>query len=172
MSYPFSNDKPSSEQGIAESIPFLRRFIANRVNAKQDIDDLVQETILRTLKSTHHRKIDNLVAYAVTTAKTVVFDYWRSNNIEQEEFDEETNAPCNSLEAQQLNSIRLEAVSAIVESMPALRREVFIRRRLEGQSREEIAKELNISLDAVKKHINRALTDLVKKMHNKGWENE
>lgn len=45
--------------------------------------------------------------------------------------------------------------------MSPLRRDVFIRRRLHGESRQLIAKNLGVSEEAVKKHISRAM-DMLK----------
>lgn len=57
---------------------------------------------------------------------------------------------------------RLALFSATLEAMPPLRREVFRRRRLEGQSREEIAEALGLQPEAVKKHISRAMAQLAR----------
>ena len=44
--------------------------------------------------------------------------------------------------------------------MPVQRRRVFEMRRIEGQSRQAIASSLNISAEAVTKHISRAMADI------------
>ena len=171
MSHQTSDDKPLQDS-ITESIPVLRKFIAKKVKANQDVDDLVQETVVRSLKSAGHRSVSNPIAYLFTAAKTVLIDYWQKTNIDIEELTEEHEPGNANLEAGELNRKKLEAIHNVVNAMPALRREVFIRKRLEGQSREEIATALNISIDAVKKHINRALTDLADGMDDSGWGEE
>ena len=49
-------------------------------------------------------------------------------------------------------------------TMPPLRRDVLVRRRLQGQSCAAIARELGLSPKAVEKHITRGLADLHKAM--------
>mgnify|MGYP006168079189 FL=1 len=44
--------------------------------------------------------------------------------------------------------------------MPALRRQVFVLYRVEGKSRSHIATLLQISEEAVSKHVSRALADI------------
>jgi RNA polymerase sigma-70 factor (ECF subfamily) len=44
--------------------------------------------------------------------------------------------------------------------MPPLRRQVFVLLRMEGKSRSDIAALLQISEDAVSKHVSRALADI------------
>ena len=54
--------------------------------------------------------------------------------------------------------------------MPPLRRKVFEMRRIEDKSREEIAQELDLSVEAVKKHINRAMVEVTLCAEKHGWE--
>ena len=55
---------------------------------------------------------------------------------------------------------RLRALKYFLADMPELRRNVLLRRRMKGETRAQIAAALNLSEDAVKKHITRALADL------------
>ena len=162
----------SLEQSLIAQTPKLRGFIAGRVRSAHEIDDVLQETMARTLRSADKHTLVNPIAYAMTVAKTVMFEHWRHGDkaahipISEEEMGMDASS---SLETTQLNRAQLKDLSDIVDAMPSLRREVFIRRRLEGQSREEIAGALGISLDAVKKHINRALVDIAAGMEKRGW---
>ena len=60
------------------------------------------------------------------------------------------------LETQQ----RIELIAQVINAMPVQRRRVFEMRRIEGQSRQAIASSLNISAEAVTKHISRAMADI------------
>ncbi len=155
------SEDQTTQKSIVDSIPIVRKFLSKKVKASQEVDDLVQETIARTIKSVGDRPIGNPAAYAITAAKSVLFDYWKKSNQDQNvELNEEIESAKHCLESNQINLQKLEIIKKLVNDMPALRREVFIRRRLEGQTREEIATEMNLSVDSVKKHINRALADL------------
>lgn len=59
----------------------------------------------------------------------------------------------------------------ILQAMPRLRREVFFRRRFEGQSSKEVAEDLKLSPGAVDAHIARAVLDLhlaIEKLEKRG----
>jgi RNA polymerase sigma-70 factor (ECF subfamily) len=54
----------------------------------------------------------------------------------------------------------VDLLSQALSAMPPLRRQVFVLLRMEGKSRSEIATLLQISEDAVSKHVSRALADI------------
>lgn len=160
------------EKNLLSNQAGLRRFISAKVRDHQAVDDLLQETLLRTLRSADRGKVNNLFAYTVQVAKSVIVDYWRREEREpalpdtgREIADEH---PCPA--ERQSQAQRLDDLSDIIEAMPGLRREVFVRRRLEGQSREEIAEAMGLSVEAVKKHLTRAMTDVGAGMAARGWQ--
>ena len=61
---------------------------------------------------------------------------------------------------------RLARLAAIVEEMPAKMRQAFRLHKLDGLSQGETAREMNISVSAVEKHISAALKTLLKKMED------
>ncbi len=157
------------EKNLVHNRDALRRFISSKVRDRQEVDDLVQETLARTLSSADRNRVKEPFAYAMQVAKTVVIDYWRKERGEPigEDVVEIADEYC-PMEKQSQHQ-RLRDLVGIVEAMPELRREVFIRRRLDGQTREEIASALGMSVEAVKKHITRAMADLAVGMEAKGW---
>jgi RNA polymerase sigma-70 factor (ECF subfamily) len=73
---------------------------------------------------------------------------------------------------QQLERKQLIAlVAGILRTMPRLRREVFIRRRVHGQSAGEVVEALGLSSSAVSHHMARAMVDLhlaIQKIEKRG----
>ncbi|MNP76767.1 RNA polymerase sigma factor [compost metagenome] len=55
---------------------------------------------------------------------------------------------------------QLQLLIALIERMPRLRREVFVRVRLHGQSHREVCEALGLSAKSVELHIARAVFDL------------
>jgi RNA polymerase sigma factor (sigma-70 family) len=155
---------------LMSSIPNLRRFVASKVKNPADRDDIIQESLCRVIKSSQVKDITNPLAYTLMVAKSAIIDHWREeikslpqgvdNADGQSEF---------SVEQKALNQAHLMAIVALVNAMPPLRKKVFFLRRLEGLSREQIARQLNISEASVKKHMTRALMDLTEGLKKAGW---
>jgi len=157
------------EQNLVHNREALRRFISTKVRDHQEVDDLLQETLARTLRSADRNRVTNPFAYAMQVAKTVVVDYWRKERGDPVAEDVVDIADEYCPVEKQSQHQRLKDLVEIVEAMPELRRDVFMRRRLDGQTREEIAAALGMSVEAVKKHITRAMADLAAGMEAKGW---
>ncbi|MEI8650293.1 sigma factor-like helix-turn-helix DNA-binding protein [Paraglaciecola sp. Hal342] len=82
----------------------------------------------------------------------------------------ESQAHHTDIEFEYLNSEKVRIIAQLLEGMPPLRRKVFEMRRIEDKSREEIAQELDLSVEAVKKHINRAMVEVTLCAEKHGWE--
>lgn len=156
----------SLDDELAATLPKLRRFVSSKVDYAQDHDDIVQETMIRALNSSAKKSIQNPLAYVYAVSKTVMIDYWHKRralpqvSLDDENSELETLPAKGSLEQTQIDLEKLENIQQMIENMPRLRREVFALRRLEGKSRQDIAKILGISEESVKKHITRAMADI------------
>lgn len=158
-----SNLNASSEQiDVKNIISHIRKFISRRTSNADDIDDLVQEALLRTLNRNNTSEIENLQAYINQVAKSVMYSDWQKNKSQQnntddiELFTDENSDP----EAQSITEQKLDLVKNALQELPPLRRNVFKLRRIDGLSREEIARQLNMSQESVKKHITRAMIQI------------
>lgn len=152
--------QPSYLQGLLSNIPMLRRYIEVRVGAEQDADDLLQDTLSKTLTASSEKDLDNPIAYAYTVAKTTVADYWKSKSKEPEPLLDDAISQADVPDEILFRQQRLELIGQALEAMPELRRTIFLRRRIDGMSRDEIAKEFGLSVEAVKKHLTRAMVTL------------
>ncbi|MFK4752676.1 RNA polymerase sigma factor [Oceanobacter antarcticus] len=169
-SLPGDDDKGAPyEQQLTQDIPRLRRYIASQVNNPQEVDDLLQDTLLRSLRPTNHERISSPVAYALRVARSVVVDYWRAGKRQPELLESLPEAVGICMEDEHIDRQKLELLSKVVAAMPELRRQVFILRRVEGLSRDQIACQLGLADEAVKKHITRAMMDIAKAMAGAGY---
>ncbi|WP_250459376.1 RNA polymerase sigma factor [Microbulbifer litoralis] len=134
----------------------IQRYVRRHAADPSDAADVYQESITRVLEQARGRRIDNPVAYAIRTARNLMFNRVREETLEEHEPVCTAPSPEDSYSYRQ----RVERLSGALKAMPSLRREVFIRRRIHGESREEIARALNLSREAVKKHMTRALVDI------------
>jgi RNA polymerase sigma-70 factor (ECF subfamily) len=149
--------------GIFQSAEVRRRllaYISRRDRNPSSSEDVLQETLLRLLEQTRKKTIDDPMAYAYRIADTVIFARARQRRRETElgDLDFECTAPRGDqvLEYRQRMALFRDALLA----MTPVRRAVFVKRHLEGKSRGQIAEEMNLSLEGVKKHLLRAMVEL------------
>jgi RNA polymerase sigma factor (sigma-70 family) len=159
----------STDDGF-ERYNALRAFIRGLTNDNAVADDVLQETLLRTSKSAQYSELDNPLAYMITVAKSVLYDHQRKKLPASVDWQtEELEAANDSLENTYHNAQKLAFIETVLSDMSPLRREVFILRRVDGLSRDEIANTLNLSVEAVKKHLTRAMVELTLKLEAAGW---
>lgn len=153
----------SSEQSdVKNVISHIRKFVSRRTSNADDVDDLVQEALLRTLNRNDTSEIENFQAYINQVAKSVMYSDWQKNKNQPNSADdiELFIADNSDPEAHSITEQKLELVKNALQELPPLRRKVFKLRRINGLSREEISLQLNMSQESVKKHITRAMIQI------------
>lgn len=148
-----------TQQLLQDVSPRLKRVLQFWVSRQEDRADIYQETIATMLSRPEPERIQNPIAYALTVAKHLVFRLGHKSEVPLEA-EHDLPDPQTDLELQLVKQQQQQALQQALAALPPLRREVLIRRRLKQQSREQIAQELGISEEAVKKHISRALAQL------------
>ncbi len=147
----------------------LARFFHRHVRDAGEIDDLVQEVFLRMVRRGHCDQLEHLDGYIFQTAASVLQDRGRrrkSRLIDQHiPFEPELHAgtefaPDRSLMARE----GLKAAGLILLELPEQTRRIFVLRRLEELSYQEIALRMGLSVSAVEKHMLRAVRHLVSRM--------
>lgn len=142
----------------------LRRFIGRSVRNGADADDIYQETLMRMLERSRQGAIAQPVPYAMQVARNLIIDRAAPPVLPIETVAEVLPCPAPLADQRLDEQERLRLFREVLAAMPPLRREVFVRRRLHGQSRERIARDLGLEVNAVKKHISRALAQLTRAM--------
>jgi RNA polymerase sigma-70 factor (ECF subfamily) len=148
----------------------LRRYVGGQLGHADGSDDIVQETYLRLYDYRRTRPIANVGAFCFAVARNLVRDHFRRSR----------NAPCAGpideaiacpqpmadevLDYCQRVAILVDAMKA----MPPLRREVLLRRQLDGIPAATIATDLGLSRAAVDKHCTRALAHLRAALERRG----
>ncbi|WP_206244533.1 RNA polymerase sigma factor [Novosphingobium terrae] len=145
---------------LAQTLGRLRAYVRAHVGDAADAEDIVQESLERTLRRAHETDIARPDFFAISVARNLMVDRHRRQPAFNCELED--TLPCSApLPDQQLSDReRLARFHAALEAMTPLRRDIFIRRRIDGQSREDIARALNMQSEAVKKHITRAMAQL------------
>jgi RNA polymerase sigma-70 factor (ECF subfamily) len=150
--------------------PALRRFIEGRLRDRADSEDIVQETYLRLYDYRRTRTVADVGAFCFAVARNLIADHLRRRHAHPTTAEPSEEIVCPAPRADEILAYRerVEVLRQALRAMPAMRREVFLRRRLDEQSVETISAALDISRWAVEKHVSRALVDLRRALERRG----
>lgn len=145
----------------------LRPYVARHVQ-RDDIEDVLQETLLRLHQRQSDISVQNESAYAFQTVRSVLADRWRRATVRHRDAHtelEESYHPVDTVTPEQVMSGRetMERFVQALEEMPARTRDIFVLQRFDDMSYSEIADHCGISLSAVGKHMVKALRFLAQK---------
>lgn len=152
----------------------LLRYVGRRVDDAALREDIVQEAITRMLayRSKPGITVANIAALLRRISLDLTRDHFRrSGRVRNVELSDDLVCPQPSIQQRLEQRQLVEIVAGVLNAMPRLRRGVFFRRRIEGQSSKEVAEDLGISPGAVDAHIARAVLDLhraIEKIEKRG----
>ncbi len=162
------NINPALAAQLVRDLPKLKQYVGSKVPSPIDAEDIVQDAICKTLAASENSVIQNPIAYLIQVAKGNIAEHWKQQCVQLIDVAEDIQMTHDTLEQQKLFEQRQTAVLEIMSGMPELRRTIFVRRRLDGWSREKIATEYHISLALVKKHISKAMVTLSVELASRG----
>lgn len=143
----------------ADLLAYVKRHVRDLTLS----EDIVQEAYLRilTFEARPETRITNARALLRRISLNIVRDHFRSAQ-RMPSVELSDTIPCSEPGVdEQLGRRQLIAfIAEVLQKMPHLRREVFIRRRVHGQSAGEVANALGLSPSAVSNHVARAFIDL------------
>ncbi|RXK12152.1 RNA polymerase subunit sigma [Halarcobacter mediterraneus] len=142
------------------------------VGDKERAKDIVQETYSRVLEIKDNRKIKNQRAYLYKVVKHIAVD----ESIEEQKlkstiFQEDITL---SIKTEQPEEIAIkqnqeEIFMQIVNELPQRTKEAFVLFTVDGYTRKEIAKMMDITSNAVEKLIKRATIKIEDELSKKGF---
>lgn len=143
----------------------IQGYIAQRIRPREDARDLTQEVFARFIRSRHADGCDCPKALLYEIARNLIIDRSRRRASRRAElhqpYDDEEIEGIGADPSRVIDSgRRLDAVEAIILSLPSKCREVFVLSRFEGLSYADIAARMDISVAMVQKHISKALLRL------------
>lgn len=153
----------------------LERFLSRSyILDGAEIEDLIQSAFEKFATSPHLLSIENPRAFLYKLVNNLALNHFRHVNVKQRYENEsnhesqESDAPAEvNPENIAQHHQQLEAISDCLLNMPEKRRQIVMMNRFEHLSYAEIGRRLGISEAAVRKHIKRALHDIMM-----GEENE
>tara|TARA_B110000305_G_C19074837_1_gene463415 strand:- start:215 stop:679 length:465 start_codon:yes stop_codon:yes gene_type:complete len=132
----------------------LRGWLQNRFSNRIDVDDIVQESLLRVLKAKEVNDIKSPKAFFFATARNLALDVVRRSKVVQ--FDSLTeNELSNVLDDAEsvpesiARNQELEILTKAIQSLPSKCRRIFTLRKVYCMSQPEIAEKLGISVNTV-----------------------
>ena len=143
--------------------PKLLSFVFRMTKTMHIAEEIVQEVFLKLWQKREDNRIDNMGGWLHTVAANMTYTHLRREAL--------NNRLINSLKAGHVDihseiDLKIdhkESVSLLtkaISQLPEQQRRVYELSKLEGMSREEIGKLLNISPNTVKNHLAKALQSL------------
>jgi RNA polymerase sigma factor (sigma-70 family) len=148
----------------------LRRFVEGRLRDRTEGEDIVQETYVRLYSYRRTRPVADVGAFCFAVARNLVSDHFRRRLVQPASVELAEDIVCPQPRAEEVLDYRqrVDILVRALKVMPPLRREVFLRRRLDGIPSAVIAQDLELSIAAVDKHCSRALADLRVALERRG----
>jgi RNA polymerase sigma-70 factor (ECF subfamily) len=136
---------------------YLRHFAP-----PSDVDDLVQEALIRTIKVRDQQDVRSIKGFLFATARNAARDLFRHRTVAKTiaiADIESITVLDESPDARELTSRRQEAdlLQAAIRSLPSRCRTILILRKFEHLSHHEIANRLGISVHTVEAQLTKAL---------------
>lgn len=140
----------------------LRRFLRRILRSEEDAEDVAHEAMANVLRMMESTVIERPRTLLFTAAYRTAIDRLRRRRLEHALFDsgaESDDAPCAEPSQEYALETRedLCALIAALNRLAPLRRRVLLLSRIEGLSYREIAKRTGLSVNAIEKHVARAL---------------
>lgn len=148
----------------------LHCFVSGRLRDRVLGEDIVQETYVRMYDYRRTRPVADAAAFCFAVARNLVRDHFRGlrTHPATPEFPEEMACPQPRAEELLDYRQRVEILMRALKVMPPLRREIFLRRRLDAVPGAVVAADLGMTVAAVDKHCTRALADLRHALERRG----
>tara|TARA_B110000902_G_scaffold267086_1_gene358104 strand:+ start:1673 stop:2290 length:618 start_codon:yes stop_codon:yes gene_type:complete len=140
----------------------LKYFISSYVVNSQDVDDVCQETFLRTYKSSLEKEVLRPKSFMLRVAKNLIVSDFRKASTQLNEYVEDIDLVDSKLELDNLenNALAQEKLGVMCEaiaSLPNKCRQAIVMRKVYGLSTKDIAKRMDISTITVSNYITKGM---------------
>ncbi len=140
---------------------FLYAF--NVIKNKEVCEDIIQNIFIDFWSKRKNANVKNIKSYLFRAVKYQIFNYFRDQKISSEDITRLNIIDISINASKKMEYHELEAaIHASVTKLPKRCKEIFELSRYEYKSNKEISEELQISIQAVKNQISKALA-IIKK---------
>ncbi len=161
------NNHDSFEKLFDHYSQILFQFSFSYLKSKEVAEEVVQEVFIKIWDNRNNLRTDtSFKSYLFTIALNSIRKWFnkqaRQNNLEHDvllEFSNDTEGFDDNQDYQML----LDKLDEFIQQMPEKRKQVFIKKKIEGKSLKEISVELSITTKTVEYHISEGMKFLKKK---------
>lgn len=167
-----SGDIAAYKKLLREIMPVLRSFLMRRLFKKENVEDIVQETLMaiHTVRHTY-RPEQPFERWLYGVARHKVLDAMRRHyRRDINEILDETGETFSFLVANKEEEGVVEDINKALAQLPERQRKVITMAKIEGHSLTEVAKALDMSETAVKVTVHRAFKTMKLWLVNNGYE--
>ena len=145
--------------------PMLLRYFRRHLQHEADAEDLAQEALVRLVRSP--TQVEHAEAYVLRIASNLLRDRFRRDRSHHAGLHERFEDSLHELPSEEpgtddvyASRERLERLLSALDELSPRCRQVFLLQRYEGMTYTAIARQLQVSVSAVEKHMMRALLHL------------
>jgi len=148
------------DQAFLEMEKALRQYLIRRLPDQASVDDLVQDIFIKALTTLDEgRRIENLMAWVLTVAKTMLADFYRARARELE--SDLSSLPEEDESA--IHQVFAECMLPFIESLTPKYRDALMA-ELRGTTYANLAREEGVSISAIKSRAARGRLQLKEKL--------
>jgi RNA polymerase sigma factor (sigma-70 family) len=176
MTYSAQNDKKANN-GFTEVFlkyrPVLERLLRKFVGP-DETEDLISETYLRTYESFGREEIAYPKTFLYKTARNLALNYISKHENRfcqsiEDNHSSDVYSVSDQVEIQIEAQEKLQIFNLAVESLSPKCRKAFIYKRVHGWSLKTIAKEMDISVSTVEKHVAKGVLICSRALKDNGY---
>ena len=145
-----------------ETLDRIRAFVAVRVGDPELAADITNDVVTRSIASGALEHVDNPVAWLYRSARNAVIDHYRTRHVHQPLDDADVWPDPSSTDSLPNEATRelARCLQPMLHQLPASARDALTRVDLDGQTHQQAADQLGISVSGMKSRVQRARRDL------------
>lgn len=146
-----------------ETLDRLRAYVASRIGDSEAAADITQDVLVRSIASGALEHVENPTAWLYRSAHNAVIDHYRTRRVHESLAASEDRLPVVSEDDARPNEATRDlarCLQPLVHGLSPLYRDALTRVDLDGQTQQQAADQLGISLSGMKSRVQRGRRQL------------
>lgn len=153
--------------------PMLRAWLTSKYDSQIEVDDVIQEALVKVLVAREHEDLKSPKAYFFAVARNLAIDHLRKRKLVCTESLTDREAmevldEAEPVEERVALNHELEILTEAIQSLPERCRRVFTLSKVYGMTYNEIASEMGITFNTVSAQISIGLSKCAEHMRRHG----